>query len=73
MLIKVKVIPSSRVESIIKKKEDSFEVCVREPPIEGIASQRVFQVLADYFQIEKGKIRLIRGSKKRNKIFEILD
>ncbi|MCK9393719.1 MAG: DUF167 domain-containing protein [Candidatus Paceibacterota bacterium] len=73
MLIKVKVFPSSKVESIVKKKEDSFEVCVRELPIEGMASQRVIQVLVDYFRIERSKIRLIKGAKKRNKIFEILN
>jgi hypothetical protein len=73
MFIKVKVIPSSKVESITPKKEDSFEICVREDPIQGMASMRVIEILAEHLHLKKEKVRLIRGFKKRNKIFEILD
>jgi len=73
MLIKVKVIPSSKKESIIAKSSDSFEVCVREDPVQGAASLRVIEVIADFFNIKVGKVRLVRGFKQRNKVFEIPD
>lgn len=73
MFIKVKAIPSSKKESIIKKKEDSFEIKVKEDPINGDASNRIIEILADYFNIEKKKIRVIKGFKERSKIFEIPD
>jgi len=71
MLIKVKVFPGSKKEEIIKKKEDSFEIKVKEKPEKGLANKRVIQVLASFFNIPESKVRLIRGARQRNKIFEI--
>ena len=73
MLIKVKVFPNCKKEEVIKKSENGFEVKVKEKPIEGRANQAVFRALAFYFKIPESKIRLIKGFKQRNKIFEIKD
>lgn len=71
MLIKVKVFPNSKEEEIIKKSEDSFEVSVREAPVMGMANRAVVKAIALYFGILESKVRLVRGFKERNKIFEI--
>lgn len=71
MLIKVKVFPGSKKEEIIKKSEDSFEIKVKEKPQRGQANKQVFDILSFYFKIPKSKVRLIKGFKERNKIFEI--
>lgn len=73
MLIKVKVFPNSKKEEIIKKSEDSFEVKVKAKPEKGMANKEVVKLLSVYFKIPESKIRLIKGFKKRNKIFEIKD
>ncbi|UZE92943.1 MAG: DUF167 domain-containing protein [Candidatus Nealsonbacteria bacterium] len=49
MLIKVKVFPASKEEKIIKKKEDSFEIRVKEKPIRGEANRAVIDVLSNFF------------------------
>ena len=72
MLIKVKVFPQSKEDSIIKKSEDSYVVGVREKAERGEANKRVKEILAEYFQVSPGKVRLIKGGKKPNKIFEII-
>jgi len=71
MLIKVKVFPNSKKEEIIKKTEDSFEVRVREKPIRGLANKAVTNALSLYFKIPASKLRLIKGFRERNKLFEI--
>ena len=71
MLIKVKAFPSSKEDEVIKKSEDSFDVKVREKPIMGQANKRMIILLSYYFEIPKENIRLIKGFKERNKIFEI--
>jgi len=73
MLIKVKVFPNSKREEVIKKSEDSFEVKVKEKPEKGRANRGVVRVLGSYFKIPESKIRLIKGFKQRNKIFEIVN
>ena len=72
MLIKVKVFPVSKEEKIIKKKEDSFEIKVKERPIRGEANRAVVDVLSNFFNIPKNKVKLVKGFKQRNKIFEII-
>jgi len=72
MLIKVKVFPETKEEEIVKKSEDSYVVKVKERAERGRANGRVREILAEYFGVIDGKIRLIRGGKRANKIFEIL-
>ncbi len=72
MLIKVKVTPEAKKDEIVKKSEDSYLVKVKEKAEGGMANQKVKQILASYFKIAGGKIKLIKGGKRPNKIFEIL-
>jgi uncharacterized protein len=71
MLIKVKVFAGCKKDEIVKKKDDEFEVRVKEKAEQGRANKAVIKVLADYFKIDESKIKLIKGFKERNKIFEI--
>jgi len=70
MLIKVKVFPNSKKEKIIEKSENSFEIWVKEKPVKGQANRAVTNLLSDYFNKSK-KIKLVKGFKKKNKIFSI--
>lgn len=71
MLIKVKVTPEADEAEVVKKAEDEFKVKVKEKPERGKANKAVLHVLADYFDLDKGDIRLVKGGKRRNKIFKI--
>jgi len=72
MLIKIKVFPNSKEEEVIRKSEDSFEVKVRAEPIRGLANRAVIDALSLYFKVPVSRIRLVRGFRERNKIFEII-
>jgi len=72
MFIKVKVFTEEKEEGIIKKSEDSYVVRVRAKAKRGEANGRVREILAGYFGVGEGKVRLIKGGKRLNKIFEIL-
>jgi uncharacterized protein YggU (UPF0235/DUF167 family) len=71
MLIKVKVFEGREKDEIIEKKDDEFEVRVKEKTEEGRANRAVIKVLANYFKVDESKIILIKSFKERNKIFEI--
>ena len=70
MLIKVKVTTNSKKEEVIQKAEDSFQVKVRAKPIQGQANIAVTKALASFLKLPIKKIRLVRGSKTPNKLFE---
>jgi hypothetical protein len=71
MLIKVKVFPNSKKEEVRKKSEDSFEIKVQAKPIRGEANEAVVNILSSFLKVPKSNVKLIKGFKQRNKIFEI--
>ena len=73
MLIKVKAFPNSKTSEVIKKSSDSFDVYVKEKPKNNEANLAIFCLLAEYFHIKQSQLRLIKGGKERNKIFEIIE
>jgi len=71
MFIKVKVLPNSKEEEIRKTPEDRFEVKVKEKPEKGLANKRTLEILSSYFHLPPASIKLVKGNRQRNKIFEI--
>lgn len=71
MFIKVKVFPNSKKEEIIRKSTDSFEIKIKQKPEKGQANKAAILVLSEYLNVPKGRIRLVKGSKQKNKIFEV--
>ncbi|MEO0280596.1 MAG: DUF167 domain-containing protein [candidate division WOR-3 bacterium] len=67
----MKVYPESKRDEIVKISENSFEIKVREKPQKGEANKKVIKILSDYFKVPESKIRIIKGFKEKNKIFEI--
>ena len=71
MHLKVKTHPGSKKPKIIKKAEDSFEIYVKQKAERGLANKAVVKTLSLYLKVPAGKLRLVKGAKSRNKIFEI--
>lgn len=65
--IRIKVIPNSRKEEIIEKKE-LLTVKIKEPPEKNKANKAVIKLLSKKFN---AKVKLISGEKNRKKIIEI--
>ncbi len=71
-LIKVKVFPASKRGQVIRKLDDTFEIRVKEKPKNGEANRAVTAALAAYLNIPQSRLKLIKGSTQRNKIFEVI-
>ncbi len=71
MLFKVKVFPGAKKEAVIEKSKDSFEVKVKEKPVQGGANKAVLEALSSALNVSVGNIKIIKGFRKRNKIIKI--
>jgi hypothetical protein len=69
--ISVRVKPNAKQEKVEQISEGSFLIWVKEKPQEGKANKAVIKALAEYFDIPKSEIILLRGHAAREKIFEI--
>ncbi len=71
ILINVKVKPKAKKEYVKKVSDNEFEVAVNEPPEEGRANRRVIELLAEYLNVSKSNISIIKGEKSKSKILKV--
>ncbi len=71
MKIEVKVHPRSSRSKVEERGEGKYEVWVCSPPERGKANREVIELLADYFGVKKGDIRIVSGEKAKKKIIEV--
>jgi hypothetical protein len=71
LIIRVKVKPNAKKDEVKQLESDYFEVRVTVPPEKGKANSRVIELLSKYLKIPKSKIKLKKGEKSREKVFEI--
>jgi uncharacterized protein (TIGR00251 family) len=70
MILKLRVIPRSSRNSVIKQ-EDNFKVYLTRPAQDGQANEQLIDLLADYLKIKKYQIKIIKGLKSRDKLVEV--
>ncbi len=71
MRISVHAKPNAREESVVKKEDGSFVVCVKEPPREGKANAAIARAIARHFGVAPQLVVLRSGFSSRQKVFEI--
>jgi uncharacterized protein (TIGR00251 family) len=72
MKIQVKVKPNAKTEEL-SQEGDSFIIKVKEPPREGKANRAVIKLLAQYFGVPQSQVRIVSGSRSRNKVIEVAE
>lgn len=70
MKVSVRVIPKAKKERI-QDTEQGLKVYMCEPAVEGKANRKLIEMLADFFNVKKYNIEIVKGHKQRDKIIEI--
>ena len=68
----VRVIPRARVNSITRDDAGGFRVHTTTTPTDGKANDAVIRALAEFLDVPKSQIRIIRGQTSHNKVIEII-
>ena len=66
-IIKVKVIPNSKLNKIIEQKDDFLKIKLTAPAHEGKANKALINFLSQEFKTAKSKIKIIAGEKSKEK------
>jgi uncharacterized protein (TIGR00251 family) len=64
----VRVIPRARRDAVAGERDGALLVRVAAPPVEGAANRRVEALLADAFDLPKGRVRVVSGETARAKV-----
>ncbi|MEJ5172191.1 MAG: DUF167 domain-containing protein [Hydrogenothermaceae bacterium] len=71
MKIKVKVKPASSKNEVKKIDENFFEIKTTVIPEKGKANEKVIELLSDFLDVPKSKIKIIKGETSKEKEVEI--
>ena len=71
MYIKVRVYPKSKKEEIKKTGENRFEIKVKEKAERNMANNRVIDIIADYFVVVRGKVKIVNGHQSPSKMLSV--
>ncbi len=72
MMLKIKVIPNSKINAIEKISQDNYKIKIMEKAIDGKANKAVISALAEYFNTKKSNINIVKGAMSSKKIIEII-
>ena len=73
MKIKIKLHPNSKQEKIVKLTEDSYEVWIKEKPINNKANLYLEKYLKKYFEKGVKGVKVVKGLKSKKKVIEIFN
>jgi uncharacterized protein (TIGR00251 family) len=68
--IEVKIIPNAKKNSVVEIN-GKYKVHVMAPAVDGLANKALIDVLAEYFQLKKRNISIVRGETSRTKFINI--
>lgn len=70
-LINIRVIPNAKKNEVIQEA-GGLKVKITAPPVEGKANKALIEVLAEYFNVKKSAVKIIKGAKSKNKVIMIV-
>lgn len=72
-IVKIQIVvkPNSRRESVQPQADGSYRVCLNAPPHEGLANERLIELLSEFFKVPKSGITIMRGRTSRRKWVEV--
>lgn len=71
MKLTVMAHPNSKRPRVEKDSLGTMHVYIHEPPLDGRANEAVRDALADFLNIKKYRLSLIKGHQGKKKIFEV--
>lgn len=70
--INIRVLPRSSKNEVVGQMADGvLKVKLTAPPVDGAANEALIELLAEYFDTSKNKIKIVRGLTSKNKVVEI--
>lgn len=71
-IIEVKIIPNARKNSV-EEEGSRYKVYVMAPAVDGKANKALIELMADYLDLRKSSISIVRGETSRIKFLKIDD
>ena len=71
MILRIKVNPSAKHQSLVLQDDGTGVASLKSPPVDGRANEELIRLLADTFKVPQRAITIKRGQSGRQKVVEI--
>lgn len=71
MYVRVVVHPGVKKERILKESETEYTISVREKAEHNLANRRIVTIIADEFNVEESRVRIMSGHRSMRKLISI--
>ncbi|NTV22569.1 MAG: DUF167 domain-containing protein [Candidatus Yonathbacteria bacterium] len=71
MYLHIRITPKSKKDSIEQTGELRYAVTVTEPAEDNRANERMCEVVARHFSVERKQVHIVNGHRSRSKLVEI--
>lgn len=71
LLLNIILQPSAKKDEIIGVFDHQLKIKIKAPPVEGKANEYAVKFLANFFDIPRSSVELIRGHQSKRKVFSI--
>ncbi len=68
--VSVKVVPNAKQDRAVEES-GRLKVYLTAPAVEGKANKALVEFLADWYNVKKSRVRIIKGEKSREKVVVI--
>jgi len=71
MYVKIHVVPGAKREKVEQTRSDHFDISVKEKAKNNMANMRVREIIAQWFEVLPGKVRIVSGHHSASKILSV--
>jgi uncharacterized protein (TIGR00251 family) len=72
MRITVQVQPNAKLDAVEYLGDVNFKLKTKAQPIDGKANLAVIEILSEFFEIPKSKVKILLGQNTRKKVIELV-
>lgn len=72
MILNIRVAPKAS-RNLIKRENGHLKVYLTRPNQDGMANAQLIELLAEYFNVKRYQVSIIRGHKSKDKVVEIYE
>jgi uncharacterized protein (TIGR00251 family) len=70
MILNVRVAPKAS-RNLVKQEDNRLKVYLTKPNQDGLANKQLIELLSEHLEVEKYRIKIIRGQKSRDKVIQV--
>lgn len=71
LIFSVRVLPKSSKSAVVGEHDGSLKVKIKSPPVDGAANAELTKTLAEFFDVPKSAVEILKGQTSKSKQIKI--